>query len=170
MNIVLIGYRGSGKTSIGKLLAARRDMAFADTDEWIVRQAGKSIQSIFADVGEKGFRDLESAAVQQLTAPGNTVIATGGGVVLRPENMSRLKEHGKVVWLKAPAEVLWQRIAADPDSSHARPNLTPSGGLEEIRRLLEVRNPLYAAAAEVTLDVSVLNASQAAYYLSEMVR
>ena len=169
MNIVLIGYRGSGKSSIGNLLAARLGMAFVDTDERIVQRAGKSIGAIFADVGENGFRDLESAVVQQLAATGNTVIATGGGVVLRPENMSWLKEHGKVVWLKAPAEVLWQRIAADPGSSHARPNLTAVGGLEEIRRLLEVRNPLYAAAADITLDVSVLNASQAAYYLSEMV-
>ncbi len=169
MNIVLIGYRGSGKSSIGKLLAARLGMAFVDTDERIVQQAGKNIGAIFADVGEKGFRDLESAVVQDVAVLDDTVIATGGGVVLRPENMSRLKEHGKVVWLNAPAEVLWQRIAADPGSSHARPNLTPSGGLEEIRRLLEVRNPLYAAAADITLDVSILNASQAAYYLSEMV-
>jgi shikimate kinase len=169
MNIVLIGYRGSGKSAIGKLLAARLGMTFADTDEWVVRQAGKSIQAIFADVGEAGFRDLESAAVQALATPGDNVIATGGGVVLRPDNVSRLKENGRVVWLNAPAEVLWQRIAADPGSTHARPNLTASGGLEEIRRLLEVRNPLYAAAADITLDVSVLSASQAAYYLSEMV-
>ncbi len=169
MNIVLIGYRGCGKSAIGKLLAGRLGMAFADTDELIVQQAGKTIQAIFAHVGEPGFRDLESAVVKRVAAQDNTVIATGGGVVLRPDNVVQLKAHGRVVWLKAPAEVLWGRITADPGSSHARPNLTTSGGLEEIRQLLEIRNPLYAAAADFTLDVSTLDAAQAAYYLSEMV-
>ena len=79
MNIVLVGYRGSGKSAIGKLLAARLGLAFADTDEWVVQRAGKSIQDIFADVGEAGFRDLESAVVGELAVPGDSVIATGGG-------------------------------------------------------------------------------------------
>lgn len=169
MNIVLIGYRGSGKSSIGRLLAARLGMGYVDTDDLVVQRAGKNIRAIFADVGETGFRDLESQVVTEVSANDYRVIAAGGGVVLRPENIQSLKTTGRLVWLKAPAEVLWERIQADKDTAKSRPNLTAAGGLEEVRHLLALREPLYRAAAELTVDVSSMDASGAAYYLSQMV-
>lgn len=154
MNIILIGYRGSGKSSVGKLLALRLGWAFVDTDEQIVRRAGKSIAEIFAHAGEAGFRELESAVVAEAAGTDHTIIAAGGGVVLRAENVARLKQHGRLVWLQAAPEVLWRRIQADLKTAASRPNLTAAGGLEEIRRLLNLRAPLYAAAADFTVDAS----------------
>ncbi len=169
MNIALIGYRGSGKSAVGKLLAARLGMAFCDTDELIVAQAGKSIREIFAAGGEPAFRALERDAVAQAAAQDNTVIAAGGGVVLDPANVAALKRNAKIVWLSAPAEVLYQRITADITSQHTRPNLTASGGLEEVKRLLALRTPLYQSAADITVDAGNQTPEQLAWYLSQMV-
>jgi shikimate kinase len=154
MNIILIGYRGSGKSSVGKLLALRLGWAFVDTDQQIIRRAGKSIAEIFAHAGEAGFRQLESAVVAEAAGTDHTIIAAGGGVVLRAENVAHLKQHGRLVWLQAAPEVLWRRIQADLKTAASRPNLTAAGGLEEIRRLLNLRAPLYAAAADFTVDAS----------------
>ncbi len=169
MNIALIGYRGSGKSAVGKLLAARLGMAFCDTDELIVAQAGKTIREIFAVGGEVAFRTLERDAVAQAAAQDNTVIAAGGGVVLDPANVAALKRNAKIVWLSAPAEVLYQRITADITSQHTRPNLTASGGLEEVKRLLALRTPLYQSAADITVDAGNQTPEQLAWYLSQMV-
>ena len=169
MNIALIGYRGSGKSAVGKLLAARLGMAFCDTDELIVAQAGKTIREIFAAGGEPAFRALERDAVAQAAAQDNTVIAAGGGVVLDPANVAALKRNAKIVWLSAPAEVLYQRITADITSQHTRPNLTASGGLEEVKRLLALRTPLYQSTADITVDAGNQTPEQLAWYLSQMV-
>ncbi|NNM84617.1 MAG: shikimate kinase [Phycisphaerales bacterium] len=169
MNIVLIGYRGSGKSVVGKLLAARLGMAFCDTDEIIVAKAGKTIREIFAVGGEPAFRLLERDAVAQAARLDNTVIAAGGGVVLDPANISALKHSAKIVWLSATAEVLYQRISADAASQHTRPNLTTAGGLEEVKRLLARRTPLYQAAADITVDADNQTPEQLAWYLSQMV-
>ncbi len=141
MNIVLIGYRGSGKSSIGQKLAQLLWMDFVDTDNLIVERAGKNIREIFEMEGESGFRDRESAMVAEVAAKDNLVIAAGGGVVLRGENVAALKKNGKILWLKASAETLFKRIQADAASNLTRPNLTAAGGLEEVKMLLEERTP-----------------------------
>ena len=169
MNIVLIGYRGSGKSAVDKMLAGRLGMAFCYTDELSVAQAGKSIREIFAAGGEPAFRALEHDAVTHAARLDNTVIAAGGGVVLDPANVSALKRNAKVIWLSATAEVLHQRINTDAASQHTRPNLTASGGLEEVRRLLALRTPLYQSAADITVDASNQTPEQLAWYLSQMV-
>jgi shikimate kinase len=169
MNIVLIGYRGAGKTNVGRLLAAHLGMAFVDTDDLITQKAGKTIREIFESSGEQGFRELEAQAVAEVALRDHTVIAAGGGVVLRPQNVHGLKQNGRIVWLSAPPEVLWKRIETDQQTSHTRPNLTAAGGLEEIRKLLEIRRPLYQAAADVTVDVSHDNIERIVRFLSEMV-
>lgn len=169
MNIVLIGYRGSGKSSIGRCLAVRLGLGFMDTDELVVARAGKTIRELFEQIGESGFRDLETAAVQEAAAHDDVVIAAGGGVVLRRENVTMLKRNSRVVWLTAPAEVLFARIQADRQTAATRPNLTARGGIEEVKRLLDRRSPLYAGMADIVVDVSDMDTDQASRYLSEMV-
>lgn len=168
MNIVLIGYRGVGKSTIGKQLANRMGMNFVDTDELIMQRAGKTIREIFQQGGEALFRDLESAVVDDLAEADNTVVAAGGGAVLRKSNVEKLQANGRIVWLQAPAEVLWERIRADTLTAANRPDLTSGGGLEEILRLLQIRAPLYAAAADIALDVANMHPDQIVRYLAEM--
>src|SRR5213592_4845534 len=162
MSIVLIGYRGSGKTTIGRRLADRLWWPFVDTDDIVVKKAGKSIADIFEQHGEKRFRDLESDAVKEVAHLQEHVIALGGGAVLRPENVTALRkgEH-KIVYLKCDPAELHKRIQADPNTSRHRPNLTGVGGLEEIRTLLAEREPLYRAAMTAELDVTNQSASDA---------
>ncbi|HMD54943.1 MAG TPA: shikimate kinase [Phycisphaerae bacterium] len=169
MNIVLIGYRGSGKTSVGRLLAARLGMSFIDTDDLIVAKSGKTIRKIFEAGGEQAFRDLETAVVAEVAARDHTVIAAGGGVVLRSQNVEHLRRTGRIVWLTAPPEVLFKRIQGDQQTTATRPNLTSAGGLEEIRKLLEIRRPFYQAAAHITVDVSLDDVERIAHFLSAMV-
>lgn len=155
MNIVLIGYRGSGKTACGILLADRLGWEFVDSDEYLQDKARMTIKEIFEQEGEAGFRDREVQAIADLTGRDQTVISVGGGAVLRGENVDRLKACGKVVWLTAPPQVLHDRIVHDRTTEQNRPNLTADGGLEEVKRLLQAREPLYAGAADEVVDTTV---------------
>lgn len=144
--IHLIGYRGTGKTTVGRLVAAALGWPFTDVDDVIEATAGRSIAAIFAAEGEAGFRDRESAALRELAAD-RLVLATGGGAILRPENRDRLQSSGLTVWLTAPVEVIWERLQTDPTTADRRPNLTAAGGAEEVRAVLAAREPLYRATA-----------------------
>lgn len=150
--LFLIGYRGAGKTSVARLLAAKLGWAWLDADAVLEERAGRTIRQIFAMDGETAFRNLESALLDELCGLNDHVIATGGGVILRSENRARLKQ-GTVVWLKARADVLWQRMQADATTAQRRPNLA-QGGLAEIEELLRVRTPLYEACQDFTVDAS----------------
>lgn len=150
--IFLIGYRGAGKTTVARLVAERLGWTWIDADALLEERAGRTIRQIFATDGEKAFRDLESALLDELGRLQDHVIATGGGVPLREENRARLKT-GTVVWLKAPAEVLWQRLQGDATTAERRPNLA-QGGLAEIEELLRVRTPLYEACQNLTVDAT----------------
>ncbi len=169
MNIVLIGYRGSGKTCIGKRLASDLWMDFVDTDPLIVERAGKTIREIFEAEGEEGFRRRESEVIAEVAARDNHVIAAGGGAILKPENVAALKKNGKLVWLKAKPEVLFQHIQADAATDANRPNLTSAGGFEEVQKVLDTRTPLYQAAADVTFDVTYLTIEDAAKRLAGVI-
>ena len=149
-NIVLIGYRGCGKTTVGQLLARRLARTFVDTDALIEQQAGNSITEIFSAQGEKGFRSRDSAVINDLTQQTGQIIAVGGGAVMDPQNAQRLKATGTLIWLTAPAQVLWERISKDQTTT--RPDLTPTGGLHEVRQILAQREPIYRAAADLTLN------------------
>jgi shikimate kinase len=161
-NIVLIGYRGSGKTSVGRTVAARLGRTLIDTDAMIERAAGMTVRAIFAERGEPGFRELERRAVAEAAAGRDAVISCGGGVVLDPRNVAALRAGGRVAWLRCGAGELHRRLNADPATGELRPNLTAVGGLEEVRRLLEVRTPLYEAAADAVIDVERLGIEEAA--------
>jgi shikimate kinase len=167
MNLFLIGYRGSGKTTVAAALARRLAWPWLDADAELERRAGKSIKQIFADKGETAFRDLESDVLADLAARERHVIALGGGVVLRPENRKLLASRGKVVWLTAEPETLLARINADPTTGERRPNLTSQGGPAEIRSLLAERTPLYAACADLTIAGDPLTPDQIADQIAE---
>lgn len=151
-HVVLIGYRGCGKSTIGALVASALSVPFVDTDELIASDAGMSIADLFASEGESGFRDREARVIRHVTSGGAAVISVGGGAVLRADNLSCLKGNGVVIWLTVSAEILQSRIVADRSSVQARPPLTSVGGLDEIREILAMREPLYRESAEVTFS------------------
>jgi len=150
--VVLIGYRGSGKTAVGRLLAERLGWAFVDTDSIVETEAGLSIAEIFAARGEADFRRRESAIIARVADAPHQVISAGGGAVSDPANVAHLRRTGRIVWLTAPAEVLWERIRDDPGSRQTRPDLTETGGLDEVRRLLAAREPGYRQAADLSVS------------------
>jgi shikimate kinase len=145
----LVGYRGTGKTTVGRLVAARLALPFVDADHELERRAGRSIASIFAEQGEPSFRDLEQAVLEDLSTRSGLVLATGGGAILREPNRAALKRLGPVVWLTAPVEILARRLQGDRAS---RPPLTAAGTLAEIAAVLEVRTPLYREVADLVID------------------
>ena len=145
MNIVLIGYRGTGKSAVGKILAAQLERRLVSTAEEIIRRAGKSIPDIVAAHGWEYFRDLESAVCQDLAGRDNLVIDTGGGAILRDENVKVLKGNGRLIWLTASVETIAARIGGD----RQRPSLTgTTSHVAEIRDVLSERIPKYKAAAD----------------------
>jgi shikimate kinase len=159
--IFLIGYRGSGKSTVGRVLATRLGWEFVDADQVLEERYGKTIREIFASEGETGFRNKESAVLADLCTRVKTVIATGGGVILRQENRAGIKQCGFVAWLSADAATLWDRVQGDPTTAARRPVLT-TGGLIEVQELLAARVPWYQASADVEVPVAALSPEQAA--------
>jgi len=160
--VFLIGYRGSGKTSVGKALAAMTAGEFVDTDPLIEQKAGKTIAEIFADDGEGSFRDLESLVVHEVVrrakkAARPFVVATGGGAILREQNTELMREGGRVIWLRAKISELRERIAADPKSGDARPALAGATAVDEVEQVLTERIPIYLAAAHHVIDTDGLS-------------
>jgi shikimate kinase len=154
MNVVLIGYRGSGKSTVGRALARRLGWAFVDTDALIEERTGQTIREIFADQAEQGFRDLETQVVAEVSRLDRHVISTGGGAILRPVNVETLRACGKLVYLTAPPELLWKRIFDDVHRHTTRLRMDPDRGLQEVRQALAEREPLYAAASDCEVDTA----------------
>ena len=151
MNIVLIGYRGTGKSAVGRRLAARLGRTLLSTDAEIVRRAHRTIPEIVAQDGWEYFRDLESSICRELAARDQLVIDTGGGAILRMQNVEALKENGALFWLTASVETIVKRIGGDTQ----RPSLTGAKSfVDEIQDLLRERTPKYQAAADhvITTD------------------
>ncbi len=151
MNLTLIGYRATGKTTLAQLLAERLDMQWIDADVEIERRAGKSIARIFAEDGEPAFRDLEAEVVADLCRRPQLVLATGGGAPMREESRRAMRESGTVVWLMAQPETILQRMADDPTNPARRPSLTDRGPLEEIVALTTQREPIYRESAHFSV-------------------
>ena len=150
-SIFLIGYRGTGKTTIAQELAERFGCAWADSDDIVQTRAGKPVADIFADEGEPFFRDLEQAVVAELAAGPTQVVALGGGAILR-EASQRAIDGMHVVWLKATPEVIAERLSADAASASLRPSLTGAGLTEEIEQVLTQRTPIYQQCATLEVD------------------
>ncbi|GFI22143.1 shikimate kinase [Lachnospiraceae bacterium] len=157
-NIILTGYMGSGKTTVGKNLAKKKKYTFVDTDEMIVEQQHKSINEIFAIDGEQAFRDMETALLRQLIAEKkeHMVISTGGGMPLRAENRQLLARLGKVVYLKASPQTIYNRIKGDT----TRPLLQCENPMKRIEEMIVAREPLYEQGAIIVVDVNVLRQSE----------
>jgi len=145
-SVYLIGFMGSGKTSIGKLLSAKLKMPFFDTDELIIKKAGKTIPQIFNDSGEAYFRGLESAVISEIALAKNGVVSVGGGAVINPDNWRQIQNSGTTVYLQWPLEVLQQRIINDKN----RPLVSTAA---ELKKLFETRQNNYKKA-DVTIDCS----------------
>ena len=138
---------GSGKTAVGKRLAKRLGYTFLDTDLLIEEKTGKSISDIFSKDGEDYFRDIETLILTELTGINDHVIATGGGIVTRKENIRRLRELGFIIWLKASPETIFKRVST---KTH-RPLLKVDNPLEQIKRLMSQREQSYSEA-DLTID------------------
>lgn len=160
MIITLIGYRGTGKTTVAPLLAARCRCAAIDADEELEWAGGRTIAEIFATDGEPEFRRLERETIVGLLKRDDTVLSVGGGAILNADTRRDLQAAGPVIWLKATPETIAARIAADPVTAARRPNLTSSGGIEEIRQLLAVREPLYRATAALAVQTDGKSADE----------
>jgi len=151
--LALVGYRGTGKTTVGKILADRLDLRFLDADPEIEARAGRSIVSIFADSGEPVFRDWEEQMLRELVQRHpEAVLASGGGAVLRPSNRRLLLDFGFVVWLQAEPAELARRLEADLRAGTERPALTSAGTVAEIAQVLCARAPLYLEVADVAVE------------------
>jgi shikimate kinase len=165
MNIVLIGYRGTGKSVVGEILGRRLGMNYVGMDKKIVETAGMSIPEIVEQYGWPGFRDLESKVVQQLSQYDHLIIDTGGGVVERPENITALKVNSCIFWLKASVDTIVARIQSDTQ----RPSLTAGKTfIEEVGDILNQRIPKYKMAAQFEINTDNLTPEQVANTIMEM--
>ena len=150
--LALIGFRASGKSLVGKLLAQELDFSFVDMDARLVTSFGKSIDQWVQSEGWESFRKAESELLKQLSREQGLVVATGGGVVLSAHNRSLLKEHFIVIWLNASPETTYLRMISDPDTGSNRPAFTTLPLREEIRKTLAERSDLYREAAHFALE------------------
>lgn len=169
MNILLFGYRGSGKTSLGQRLSRRLSAVFHDTDALVrARFGGMEVAQIWATHGEPAFRAMEVEVTRELlAAPGgeNQVIALGGGTLMQPGAFAAVKEAKNAlrIYLRAPAQVLAERIANDKATAGQRPSLTGAANpVEEVAQVLALREPTYLAAADKVLDVAERSVEDAA--------
>ncbi len=159
MNVVLIGYRGTGKSTVGKIVAARLGRVLVSTDAEIVKLVGRSITEIVEQHGWEYFRDLESKVCQELAGRDGLVIDTGGGAILRSRNVEGFKETGRLFWLIASVSTITERIGHDTQ----RPSLTRvKSFLDEIQDVLRERTPKYQAAADYILETDRKSATQVA--------
>lgn len=157
-NVVLIGMMGSGKTTVGRLVAERTGREFIDLDEMIEQRVEKRIVDIFSESGEDAFRELETETLRDAAGATHAVIATGGGVVIRPENRRILQDLGIVVWLDAPPDELLKRIGDD----ESRPMIHGKNPLKRLERLISERRGFYADASHIHLDTSELTPEEIA--------
>ena len=156
MNIILVGLSGSGKTTVGKLLEKYLlELKFVDTDEIIVEQEKRSINDIFVNDGEETFRKIEKAVVETVSKENNLIISTGGGVVLKNENLKNLRKNGVIFYLKASPETITERLKGDT----TRPLLKVEDVTEKLYKMLDIRGKLYEKA-DFTIDTDSLSPKQ----------
>jgi shikimate kinase len=166
-NIILIGLMGSGKSTVGRIVAHMLGFQFVDTDHMICDQARCSIPDIFAKEGEAGFRQRESAVLRQLLGRRHTVIATGGGIITQPVNLPLLRHLGFITWLEASTELLARRTASNNDRPLLRGEEPP---LVKLHRLIQERSPIYKSLADLRIQTDELSQEESAYGVSESAR
>jgi shikimate kinase len=154
MNVVLIGFRCSGKTTLGKALAERLGMEFVDADELVEQRHQMTIKEIFEKKGESVFRLWECDAIAGIAKLDGHVIATGGGAVLRYKNIRNLKRNSVVVFLSVCPDTAFERIQRDPKSRSRRPALTPKDPHTEVSEQYRMREPIYRGVADIVIDTT----------------
>jgi len=157
-SIVLVGMMGAGKSSVGVCLRRRTRLKLFDTDEIVASKFGMPISEIFSKHGENKFRDAETEMLQALAARGPAVIVTGGGIVLREQNLALLKRLGAVVWLQADEATLFKRASGTGN----RPLLQHKNPRDAFAQMLQARLPLYARVADICIDTSMLTGEEVA--------
>ena len=165
-NLFLVGPMGSGKSTIGRQLARRFKKSFFDSDHEIEEHTGASISLIFDIEGEAGFRKREKEMINDLTRQESIVLATGGGVILDPENRNHLKTRGTVIYLHAPLNKLFYRTSRDKK----RPLLQTSDPQEKLRKIVEDRDPLYRETADLIVETENRTVQQAVNYIVRKLR
>jgi shikimate kinase len=162
MNLVLIGCRCTGKTTVGRILAERLGWPLVDTDMLVQQRAGRSIKEIVAAGGWPEFRRMEREVVAEVAAGDRQVVSAGGGAILDEASRKALRAGGRVILLTAPPETVWQRMKADPKTLAERPDLTDSGGIAEIRQVLAERKAAYQAARHYEIPTDRFSPQEAA--------
>jgi shikimate kinase len=156
MNFILIGYRASGKTSVGEKLSGLLGLPFYDTDALIRQQTGKTVREMVLEGGWPAFRQAERAAIASLAGEEKAVIALGGGAILDPSNVKTLRPRGFFIWLQAEKETIQERLKGDRESAEQRPPLSISGNEDE-EEILRQRIPLYESIADLIFDTTGLS-------------
>ena len=166
MNIYLTGMMGSGKSVTGKRLAVKLGYGFLDLDELIQKKSGKTIPQIFTDKGEDFFRELESQALKEISSLEMKVVATGGGTVLRTANVNLMKATGKIIFLDASVETLWERVKDKKD----RPLLRGGKPQEKLLEIYAYRRPLYEGSCQLKVGTDGKTAGAVADEIAELLK
>ena len=151
-NLFLIGFRCTGKSSVGRSLSEKLGWPFIDTDSLLVIKQKMSIKEIVGAYGWEGFREMEHTILKKVCTSDEQVVATGGGVVLNEDNVMRMQKSGRIIWLKATPETIKTRMLQDKDTQDFRPALTLNGSIFEIEESLSAREPLYKTAMDFFVD------------------
>ncbi|MDD5343743.1 MAG: shikimate kinase [Smithella sp.] len=170
MNVVLIGYRATGKSTVGKILSTKLKIAFCDTDLLVEKKMAMPIRDIVALHGWDFFRLKEKETIKTLTKKKAAIIATGGGVVLDRENVNLLKQTGVIIWLNAPVQDIIDRLNKDAQSKAIRPQFTTGNIAEETAEVMKQRLPLYEGAADYIVDTRGKKAVQVAEEIYQYLR
>ena len=170
MNVVLIGYRATGKSTVGRILSAKMKITFWDTDAMIEKSMAMPIKEIVALHGWDFFRAKERETIKYLTQKEDGVIATGGGVVLDEENVKSLKLAGVIIWINAPLQDIIDRLKKDAQNIATRPQFTSGNIIQETIDIMRQRLPLYESAANHTVDTISKSAVQVAEEIYQYLR
>lgn len=154
VNVVLIGYRGTGKSTVGRKIAHTLNRPFYDTDEMIQKRTGKVIKEIVEEGGWESFRKEEKKIIRKLSAVRGSVIATGGGAVMDEGNLKILRKRGVFIWFTADVRTIIERMEKDKISHEQRPSLSKDDLYRETVNMLELRMPVYSDLADFTVDTS----------------
>lgn len=167
-HLILTGYRGCGKSAVGKLLSVSLSRKLIDIDMAIESSTDKSIAEIFSEVGQEGFRDLESTQIASLVSlKESAIISLGGGAILRSENRKCIRNLGKTVWLQATPETILDRISNDSTTQSRRPKLSKLGDMEEIRSILDMRIPWYNEVADLAVSTDGVSMERVAEIVAD---
>jgi shikimate kinase len=170
MHIILIGYRGTGKSTVGKRLAEKLRIPFYDTDELIETKVGKSIQGMVAEYGWTYFREREREIVREVAGLQRSIIATGGGAVMDEENADIMKKHGMLIWLNADVKTIIARIQGDINSAERRPVFTQDDIFQETEDVLKKRMPVYSGLADFSIDTPGKNIDEIVNIICQFLR